>query len=51
MYLQLLKDELATLWAEPGVNTWDTVAEDYFHVRAVVVTMVQDYLGYGYIIG
>ena len=26
LYLQLLKEELETLWAKPGVNTWDAVA-------------------------
>jgi hypothetical protein len=51
LYLQLLKDELATLWAEPVVNTWDAIVEDYFPMRAAVVTMVQAYLGYGYIAG
>ena len=49
MYLQLLIDELVTLWAEPRVNTWDVVAEEYFPMRAALITTVQDYLGYGYI--
>jgi hypothetical protein len=51
LYLQLLKEELATLQVEPGVNTWDTIIEDYFPMRAAVVTTVQDYLSYGYIVG
>jgi hypothetical protein len=49
LYLELLKEELDTLWAEPGVSTWDAVAEDYFPMRAALITMVQDYLGYVYI--
>jgi hypothetical protein len=49
LYLQLLKEELDTLWAEPRVNTWDSVVEDYFPMRAVLITTVQDYLGYRYI--
>ncbi|KAK1641835.1 hypothetical protein QYE76_059640 [Lolium multiflorum] len=48
MYLELLKEELETLWAEEGVDTWDAVAE-YFPLRAALITTVQDYLGYGYI--
>ena len=40
MYLHLLKDELDTLWAEPGVNTWDAVAEEYFPMRATLITTV-----------
>ena len=51
LYLQLLKEELDMLWVEPGVNTWDDVAEDYFPMRAALITTVQDYLGYGYIVG
>ncbi|KAK1677349.1 hypothetical protein QYE76_038197 [Lolium multiflorum] len=49
MYLELLKEELETLWAEEGVDTWDAAAEEYFPLRAVLITTVQDYLGYGYI--
>ncbi|KAK1691934.1 hypothetical protein QYE76_008631 [Lolium multiflorum] len=49
MYLELLKEELETLWAEEGVDTWDAVAEEYFPLRAALITTVQDYLGYGYI--
>jgi hypothetical protein len=48
LYLQLLKDELDTLW-DQGVNTWDVAAEDYFPLKAALIMMVQDYLGYGYI--
>jgi hypothetical protein len=48
LYLQLLEDELVALW-DQGVNTWDAMAEDYFPLKAVLMTMVQDYLDYGYI--
>jgi hypothetical protein len=48
LYLELLKDELDTLW-DQGVNTWDAAAEDYFPVKVVLMTTVQDYHGYGYI--
>ena len=51
LYLQLLKEELEMLWAEEGVNTWDAVAEDYFPMRAALITTVQDYLGLGYVAG
>ena len=44
LYLQLLKEELAMLWADEGVNTWDVFAEDYFPMRAALITTVQDYL-------
>jgi hypothetical protein len=49
LYLQLLKDELDTLWNTAGVNTWDAAAGDYFPMRAMLLMIVQDYLGYGYI--
>ena len=49
LYLELLKEELDTLWAEEGVQTWDAYAEEYFPMRATLITMVQDYLGYGYV--
>ncbi|KAK1613292.1 hypothetical protein QYE76_036965 [Lolium multiflorum] len=49
MYLELLKEELETLWAEEGVDTWDAVKEEYFPLRAALITTVQDYLGYSYI--
>jgi hypothetical protein len=29
MYLQLLKQGFYTLWVEQGVDTWDTVTEEY----------------------
>jgi len=51
LYLQLLKDELDTLWAEEGVSTWDAVAEDYFPMRAALICTVHDFLGYGYVAG
>src|SRR3954470_20981106 len=44
LYLQLVKEELQTLWKE-GVNTWDSVAQEYFLMKAAVITTVQDYLG------
>ena len=50
LYLGLLKEELATLW-ESGANTYDAVAQDYFTMRAALVTTVQDYPGCGYISG
>src|SRR3954466_9857216 len=42
LYLQLWKD---------GANTWDADAQKYFLMKAVVITTVQDYLGYGYFSG
>jgi hypothetical protein len=51
LYLQLLKEELETLWAEEGVNTWDANAQNYFPLKAVLITTVHDYLGYGYVLG
>jgi hypothetical protein len=50
LYLGLLKEELATLWDAPP-NTWDAVAQDYFPMRAALVTTVHDYLGCGYVSG
>ena len=50
LYLGLLKEELATLW-ESGANTYDAIAQDYFTMRAALVTTVQDYPGCGYISG
>ena len=38
MYLTLLKEELATLW-EDGARTWDASAQDYFDMKASVITM------------
>jgi hypothetical protein len=46
LYLKLLKHELDTLWVDSGVNTWDDATEDYFIMRVVLITMVQDYLVY-----
>jgi hypothetical protein len=48
MYLELLKEELDTLWEE-GVETWDAHKEETFCLKVVLLTTVQDYLGYGYI--
>jgi hypothetical protein len=50
LYLGLLKEELATLWETPP-RTWDAYSEDYFPLRVVLFTMVQDYLGYSYVSG
>ena len=50
LYLTLLKEELATLW-EDGARTWDAAAQDYFDMRAAVITTVQYYPGYGYFSG
>ena len=50
MYLTLLKEELATLW-DDSARTWDASAQDYFDLRAAVITMVQDYPGLGYFSG
>ena len=47
LYLQLLKEELDTLWE--GVYTWDAYSQTHFPMRAALLTTVQDYLGYGYI--
>jgi hypothetical protein len=49
LYIQLLKDELETLWDPAGVNTWDAATETYFPMRAALLTTIQDYLAYGYI--
>ena len=48
LYLELLKEELDTLWEE-GVETWDSFKEEHFRMRAALITTVQDFLGYGYI--
>src|SRR3954470_15532609 len=50
LYLQLLKEELETLWKD-RVNTWDAAAKEYFPMKAAVITTVHDYLGYGYFSG
>ena len=50
LYLQLLKEELETLWKD-GANTWDAVAQEYFPMKATVITTVQDYPGYRYFSG
>jgi hypothetical protein len=50
LFLDLLKEELATLWDAPP-NTWDAVTQDYFSMRAALVTTVHDYLGCGYVSG
>jgi hypothetical protein len=51
LYLQLLKEELDTLWVDERVNSWDTVVEDYFPMRAASITTMHDYLSYIYIAG
>jgi hypothetical protein len=50
LYLTLLKEELATLWEE-GARTWDASRQDYFDMRAAVITTVHDLPGYGYVSG
>src|SRR3954468_21985565 len=47
LYLQLLKEELETLWKD-GVNMWDVAAQQYFPMKSVGIMTVQDYLGYIY---
>jgi hypothetical protein len=47
--LELLKEDLETLWDEEGVNMWDANAQNYFPLKAALITMVHDYLGYGYV--
>ena len=51
LYLQLLKEELETLWDENGVNTWDASVQEHFPMRAALITTVHDFLGYGYVSG
>jgi hypothetical protein len=50
LYLELLKEELHMLWT-PEVRTWDACVGDYFPMRAALITMVHNYLGYGYVSG
>ncbi|KAK1561232.1 hypothetical protein QYE76_072032 [Lolium multiflorum] len=50
LYMGLLKEELATLWDTPA-NTWDAAAEEYFPMRAALLTTVHDFLGCGYVAG
>ena len=38
------------LWKTPA-KTWDASKGEYFYMRAALITMVQDYLGYGYLAG
>ncbi|KAK1574492.1 hypothetical protein QYE76_017936 [Lolium multiflorum] len=42
LYMGLLKEELATLWDVPA-NTWDAAAEEYFPMRAALLTTVHDF--------
>jgi hypothetical protein len=48
LYLELLKEELATMWETP-VRTWDTYKGEYFGLRAALLMTVQDYPGYAYV--
>ena len=48
LYLGPLQEELDTLWKTPA-KTWDTSKGVYFNMRAALITIVQDYLGYGYV--
>ena len=50
LYLELLKEELETLW-NPGVRTWDAFKGEYFMMKVALITTVHDYLGYGYVSG
>ena len=50
LYLRLLKEELDMLWKTPA-NTWDPPEEEYFPMRAALLTSVHDYLSYGYVAG
>ena len=50
LYLGLLQEELDTLW-KTLAKTWDTNKGEYFNMRATLITTVQDYLGYGYVVG
>ena len=49
LYLGLLKEELATLWETPA-HTWDAYTKEYFPLRAALLTTVQDYPGYAYVL-
>ena len=50
LYLGLLQEELDTLWKTPA-KTWDASKGEYLNMRAALITIVQDYLGYGYLAG
>ena len=50
LYLELLKEELDTLWKTPA-NTWDAAEKEYFPMRTALFMTVHDYLGYGYVAG
>ena len=50
LYLGLLKEELDTL-SETPAYTWDGAEKEYFPMRAALLMMVHDYLGYGYVAG
>ena len=51
LYLQLLREELGTLWNEPRFSTWDACVGEYCNLRAALITAMHDYLGYGYVSG
>ena len=48
LYLGLLQEELDTLW-NTLAKTCDASKGEYFNMRAALITIVQDYLGYGYV--
>ena len=48
LYLRLLQEELGTLRKTPA-KTWDASKGEHFYMRAVLITTVHDYLGYGYV--
>ena len=50
LYLGLLQEELDTLW-KTLAKTWEASKGEYFYMRAVLITIVQDYLSYGYVTG
>ena len=51
LYLELLKEELLTLWVVKGVKTWDASKGKYFHMRVTLLTMMHDYLVYRHAFG
>jgi hypothetical protein len=48
MYHKLLQEELRTLWDDPPVEVWNVCAREYFDLKAIILTMVQDYPALGY---
>jgi hypothetical protein len=48
---KLLQEELRTLWDGPPVEVWDAYVEEYFDLKAILLTTVQDYPALGYQFG